>query len=367
MRSPRISEYAELVSELPLGKKLPNARYIHTCALSLLPEHYSDLIEDAATVAAASPDEFNVVKFELGHPRISLLHYPSFFEDGFPALKKSWTVDLAARSASSRSYSLDANPPILHRKEALIPPDHPLWVQFQRLTRSAEEAGLLEDIRDIGRGDVWNAKLRRVGLVVRGNELVELDQSAPEPEEEVARHKTALVRYSLSSPMQQLWKHGYLDGEYSVFDYGCGRGDDVRALSSRDIEASGWDPHFASEHPRERADVVNLGFVLNVIEDIQERDEALRGAWELTDKVLAVAVILGGRSLYERFRLYRDGVITRRGTFQKYFRQNELRRYISEILQQDPIAMSPGIFFVFKDEEEEQGFLAKRQLSRTSA
>lgn len=352
------------MSELPIGKTLPNARYIHTCALSLLPDEFSDLIDEAAKIAEAPPTEFNVVKFDLARPRISLLHYPLFFEDGFPALEMSWTVDLSAGTASVRTYARDANPPILHRKETLIPPDHGLAVEFRRLTRDAEEAGLLEDVEGIGREDAWNIRLQRVGLVVRGNELVEIDRPIEEPEEQIARHKTALVRYSLSAPMQQFWKHGYLDGEYSVFDYGCGRGDDVRALSGRGIQASGWDPHFADESPRKHADVVNLGFVLNVIEDVREREEALRGAWSYAEKVLAVAVMLGGRSIYERYRLYRDGVVTRRGTFQKYFRQNELREYIADTLDRDPIAMCPGIFLVFKDEEEEQRFLARRQLSR---
>ena len=363
MSNLRISEYHGLVSELPFGKTLPNTRYIHTCALSILPEEYSDLVDAAAEIAAAAPAEFNVVKFDLTNPRISLLNYPLFFENAFPALEKSWAVDLAAGASSSRDYPPNSNRPILHRKETLLPPDHPLWVQFQRLTRSAEEAGLFEDSKEIGREGAWNARLRRVGLVVRGNELVELDRAIEEPDEEIARHRTALVRYSLSAPMQQLWKHGFLDGEYSVFDYGCGRGDDVRALSCRDIEVSGWDPHFASDNQREQADVVNIGFVLNVIEEAQERNEALLGAWALADKLLAVAVMLGGRSVYERFRLYRDGVITRRGTFQKYFRQNELRQYINDTLRREPVAVSPGIFFVFKDEEEEQKFLATRQLS----
>ena len=197
MESLRTSEYIELVSELPIGKTLPNARYIHTCALSLLPDEFSDLIDEAAKIAEAPPTEFNVVKFDLARPRISLLHYPLFFEDGFPALEMSWTVDLSAGTASVRTYARDANPPILHRKETLIPPDHGLAVEFRRLTRDAEEAGLLEDVEGIGREDAWNIRLQRVGLVVRGNELVEIDRPIEEPEEQIARHKTALVRYSL--------------------------------------------------------------------------------------------------------------------------------------------------------------------------
>ncbi len=330
----------------------------------MLPEEYSELVETAAEVAEAPSGAFNVIKFDLGSPRVSLLSYPSFFDEGFPALSKGWTVDLGQTSSTFRSYQSDGNPPVLHRKETLLPPDHELQGMFQTLTREVERAGLLENGRDIGRKVAWEAKLNRVGLEVRGNELVDQDERQSPLGEEILRHKTALVRYSLSSPMQQLWRHGYLDGDYSLFDYGCGRGDDVRALAEREISASGWDPHFAPIEPKLRADVVNLGFVLNVIEEPSERALALKGAWELTNKVLAVAVILGGRSVYERFRLYRDGVVTRTGTFQKYFSQRELREYVAATLDREPIAIAPGILFVFKDDQEEQSFLADRELSR---
>jgi hypothetical protein len=45
-------------------------------------------------------------------------------------------------------------------------------------------------------------------------------------------------------------------------------GDDVAALVGAGFEAFGWDPHYAQNGGRASADVVNLGFVLNVIEDI---------------------------------------------------------------------------------------------------
>lgn len=358
------SERKSLAAELPFGKRLPDARYIHTCGLSVLPEEYTELVETAASIASVPPGSFNVVKFGLDGGRLSLLSYPSFFDDGFPTLAQSWTVNLDQPTSTLRSYDSDGNPPILHRKETLLPPDHPLQGSFQTLTREAERAGLLEDSRHIGRRSGWEAKLDQAGLGVRGNELFDRSEGSPLQEEEILRHKTALVRHALSSPMQQLWQHGYLDGDHSVFDYGCGRGDDVRALADRGIEAGGWDPHFASDAPRTASDIVNLGFVLNVIEDPTERLEALRGAWALTRKVLAVAVILGGRSAYERFRLYRDGVVTRKGTFQKYFTPSELREYVSDTIDREPISIAPGILFVFKDDKEEQRFLADRQLSR---
>jgi DNA phosphorothioation-associated putative methyltransferase len=59
-----------------------------------------------------------------------------------------------------------------------------------------------------------------------------------------------------------------------------------------------------------------------------------------------------------------DGVRTSRNTFQKYFTQQELRDYLSSVLDKTPVAVGPGIFFVFKDESEEQRFFAQRARSR---
>jgi len=51
-----------------------------------------------------------------------------------PELRRSVKVDLLRRTAQERSYDAGGNPPILHRKETLLPPAHPGWVQFAALT-----------------------------------------------------------------------------------------------------------------------------------------------------------------------------------------------------------------------------------------
>ena len=48
----------------------------------------------------------------------------------------------------------------------------------------------------------------------------------------------------------------------------------------------GWDPTFRPDAPLHEADVVNLGYVINVIEDTQERAATLRHAWALAQQVL---------------------------------------------------------------------------------
>jgi DNA phosphorothioation-associated putative methyltransferase len=175
---------------------------------------------------------------------------------------------------------------------------------------------------------------------------------------DVRRHLTALQRTAISAPVQLLLRSGLLVPGISLFDYGCGRGGDVDALLQEGYVADGWDPYYAPENPLHSADVVNLGFVINVIEDPAERADAVVSAAKLARRVLAVSVMLQGS--HATGTPYSDGVITGRSTFQKYFSQNELHEYLAHALDA-PIAMAgPGVALVFFDSDWEQRFLAGR-------
>ena len=180
----------------------------------------------------------------------------------------------------------------------------------------------------------------------------------------IDRQRTALQRRELSSPMQHLLALGFLDGTRSVFDYGCGQGDDVRLLGAMGVHATGWDPAFRPDHPRIPADIVNIGFVINVIEDAGERREALEDAFSLARQVLVVSVMLGYQSKRARFAEYRDGVVTQRNTFQKYYAQDEFRAYLEATLDANAIPLAPGICLVFRQPADEQLFLLARQQVR---
>ena len=52
-------------------------------------------------------------------------------------------------------------------------------------------------------------------------------------------------RTSLSRPVSLALADGVLRVGLSMFDYGCGRGSDVRLLSALGYVADGWDPAFA--------------------------------------------------------------------------------------------------------------------------
>ena len=57
-------------------------------------------------------------------------------------------------------------------------------------------------------------------------------------------------------------------------------------------------------------------------------------------------------------------MLTSRGTFQKYFTQAELGEYIGQELGRAPVPIAPGIYFVFRSDEDEQAFLVSKQSSR---
>lgn len=179
--------------------------------------------------------------------------------------------------------------------------------------------------------------------------------------QEVARHRTAISRPQLSTPLQAAAKHGYLDGYHSVFDYGCGRGNDIAILETAGVNVSGWDPYYRPKTELKEADVVNLGYVLNVIEDGSERRRVLSEALSLTSKLLVVSVITSRSEEASHYREYNDGVLTDRGTFQRYFQQDEIQNLIEDVTDQEALAIGPGIFFVFVDKVEEQRFLANRR------
>lgn len=175
------------------------------------------------------------------------------------------------------------------------------------------------------------------------------------------RRVTSIVRNNLSRPLKYLLKDLSFSVESTFFDYGCGRGEDVRYLLSRGFSVAGWDPIHYPQVPIRPAAVIILGYVVNVIENPKERQQTLRRAWELAQRVLLVS----GRLNREEHELvaplpYSDGYLTSRGTFQKFYEQQELKHWIDQTLGVSAVPAAPGIFYVFRDQAERSAFLASR-------
>ncbi|QFT08977.1 DNA phosphorothioation-associated putative methyltransferase [Vibrio sp. THAF190c] len=352
--------FAELVAKIKVGKQLPDAVYLHRDAFNALPNVLTQFIPAVAKAVSLEDDNWNLVKLFKKEFRLSLLHYPDFYTDSYPALKQSLNVDLSKLSHKIMSYEGSDNPPILHRKETMILPDSEYFEHFTSLTQEGENAGLYENSRLIGFKRSWDNLIARHGYELVDGRLFRSSAISQVEDAGIDRHRTALVRHELSAPMKTLVKHGYLEGSYSIFDYGCGRGDDLRELEAHGLDVLGWDPNFQPDNDKVNSSIVNLGFVLNVIEDQDERLEALLGAWELADKFLVVSVMLANENYIAQFKPYKDGVITSRNTFQKYYAQSEIKAYIERNLQEDAITVAPGIFYIFKDKLEEQQYLQSK-------
>jgi DNA phosphorothioation-associated putative methyltransferase len=183
----------------------------------------------------------------------------------------------------------------------------------------------------------------------------------------IPRHKTAIRRMDLSRPMKSALQDGLVQPNVTVFDYGCGHGQDIQLLAAQGIACEGWDPAFRPDARKQSADVVNLGFVLNVIEDVGERATALQEAWGLARRLLVVAAQVNEVGKGQARLPFGDGVLTGRGTFQKFFGQGELKAFLETELQVEAIPASLGVFYLFRDETLQQQFLASRFRRRAAA
>ena len=360
--------YQQLIRSFAYGKVLPGATYLHRETDACRDGDLGKMLLALAERHAIG-DEFNVVKFRTDVLRLSFLSYPRFFEDPHPPLEDAVAIDLVSDRAFRTSYRDTPNSPILHRKELLLPPTHPRVPEFAALSAAEEQAGLYSNSAVIGFRINWERLLAVRRLAFEGHSLVcltpVLDDSAAEascaPSITVDRHKTALTRYDLSKPVRSLLEHGQLPPGSRFLDYGCGLGTDVRAIRELGFEAVGWDPIYAPEAVRTEADVVNLGYVLNVIEDPVERLDTLASAWRLTKRLLVVSALIGDPTVTApQATRFSDGVLTRRNTFQKYFAQQELQRYIEDALEVSAVPAALGIFYVFRNPEEQQAFLQSR-------
>jgi hypothetical protein len=68
-------------------------------------------------------------------------------------------------------YADSPNPPILHRKECFLLPDHDLYSKFARLTAQEEKHGLLDNPSTIGTRHRWETRLRNRGFEIKGHRL----------------------------------------------------------------------------------------------------------------------------------------------------------------------------------------------------
>jgi DNA phosphorothioation-associated putative methyltransferase len=152
-------------------------------------------------------------------------------------------------------------------------------------------------------------------------------------------HPTARARTELSRPMATVLPH--LKGQ--ILDFGCGRGFDVCELKKRGYSACGYDPFHPEWNglPTRKYSNVTMFFVLNVIENKQEREQTLLQAASFARKNLFVAV----RTDSVKGEPRGDGVITSRKTFQTQLKRAQWFQFLRDSLPTHAIQeIAPAVF-----------------------
>jgi len=159
------------------GKNVGGTLYIHRSGLFLLPPDMKADVERAMRLVHKRDRMFEFEIIKISKEAVSLLHYPNFFETPFPELKRSFRVtreNERKAKVDERRYSADS-PPILHRKELMVPPSARGSKHIkasERLTRKLEELGAFYETRSIGTKQGWAKRLRSLGITVDGNHRV---------------------------------------------------------------------------------------------------------------------------------------------------------------------------------------------------
>jgi len=140
---------------------------------------------------------------------------------------------------------------------------------------------------------------------------------------------TAIARKTMSKPCKYLVDDGALKG--SILDYGCGRGVDVKELKKLGYKVVGYDPHHGPKKlPRTKFSHVLMTYVVNVIENVQERDKAIlkafskvkKGGW-LYITVRSPLDVSNGADK-GNWKQRNGGYITSSGTFQRGYSLRQL-------------------------------------------
>ena len=159
------------------------------------------------------------------------------------------------------------------------------------------------------------------------------------------RGNTAISRQSMSRPMAKMLKASMFDNK-RVLDYGCGKGFDVEQLKSLGFDITGYEP-FASDKylqvPSGKFDIITNNYVLNVIENPEERKELIEKMKKMS-KVVVITVRSDKKSIKDTWKKFNDGYLTPKNTFQKIYDEKSLKEEFGdvEILWKDAM----GITFI---------------------
>ena len=164
LTAPLAKSYAHLRATRR-GKHIYPFSYYHVALIEGLP----DVAADIANIRMRLDLDirpFNVVKLDATH-RISFLLYEDFAV-AFPTLLTAESCDLHQRTVRHTDYTRRPNPPILHRKELLLPAHHPLFTEAVIITERLERHGAYRSTTTIGTRLGWKKRLAELHLDASG-------------------------------------------------------------------------------------------------------------------------------------------------------------------------------------------------------
>ena len=156
-------QFNALIKTVKIGKLVGNARYLHISAFIEITPELNDFIHLIAKALKIPQDDWNIIKLHTQQYRLSYLNYPQFYEESYPALNQSITVDLDNKTQKVANYTETENAPILHRKELFISKTNENYDEFVSITQEGEAAGLYENSRIIDFKKSWDRIIKQNG------------------------------------------------------------------------------------------------------------------------------------------------------------------------------------------------------------
>lgn len=310
-----------------VGKKIGGRVYLHKSALKLIPKDIQTWIKDQIKDHLGTV-EYDIVSFD-ANGNLSLMQAYGWDTIDEPLIIRAIKIGNDGKIKVT-DYSNRDNVPIYHHKWMFVSPDYKGFDVTESKRRSIfwQSHPVVQRLKKddpsfkskIGYSKYWDALMEMVvkeGLTV----------------EDVTAGRTAKSRNVLSVPMRFALDNNLLVPV--VYDFGCGRGDDVRLLSKIGIPAIGYDLYHAPETPPHMAPksvkTVTCIFVLNVREP-KSRYEVIVDIYRLVIR-LGIHAIFAVRSTSDianekkgksGWEKYEDGWITPTGSFQKGYTKDEL-------------------------------------------
>lgn len=103
-------EYQRLVKKASFGKHLPEAIYVHKITLENLPSQLELLVINVEKALKIDESEWDILKLYKRDYKLTLLKYPSFFDEPYPPLHRSYTIDLNKLTVREANYTKSAPP-----------------------------------------------------------------------------------------------------------------------------------------------------------------------------------------------------------------------------------------------------------------